>query len=149
MFSPDRGQMRAMFSSAWKKAKVGEAFEPLERILADVVSEHPEYHPVVSSRVSIDKDFSTAANESNPYLHMALHVAIREQIGADRPPGITALCHALFARLADQHEVEHALMESLGQIMWEAQRAGQAPDEVAYLERVRRLVGATSGVFRP
>ena len=31
------------------------------------------------------------------------------------------------------------MMEVLGATLWDAQRAGRAPDERAYLERLRRL----------
>jgi hypothetical protein len=31
------------------------------------------------------------------------------------------------------------MIEPLAETLWEAQRSGQAPDELAYLERLRRL----------
>jgi Domain of unknown function (DUF1841) len=32
------------------------------------------------------------------------------------------------------------MMEMLGRALWEAQRAGRAPDETAYLESLRQLI---------
>ena len=70
---------------------------------------------------------------------MGLHVAIREQIATDRPPGMRKLHGKLLARFADAHRLEHALMECLAETLWDAQRAGGVPDESRYLSRVRRL----------
>ena len=77
--------------------------------------------------------------QSNPFLHMGMHIAIREQLSTQRPPGIEAAYKQLLERLGDLHAVEHHMMECLGQAMWEAQRQGTPPDESAYLECLRRL----------
>jgi hypothetical protein len=69
---------------------------------------------------------------------MGLHLAIREQISIDRPPGVRALLESLKVRLGDVHTAEHTLMESLAETLWEAQRSGRAPDEGRYLELARR-----------
>ena len=74
-----------------------------------------------------------------------MHLAIREQVGTDRPPGIRAIHAALARRLGDVHEAEHRMIECLGEALWNAQRAGTAPDETAYLEALRRLPGVASG----
>jgi len=41
--------------------------------------------------------------------------------------------------LGSEHAAEHAMMEALGETLWEAQRAGAAPDEKGYLARLRRV----------
>jgi hypothetical protein len=38
------------------------------------------------------------------------------------------------------HEAEHAMIERLGEALWNAQRAGLPPDEAQYLESLRRLL---------
>jgi hypothetical protein len=68
---------------------------------------------------------------------MGLHIAIREQLAIDRPPGIRALHSQLQARYGDIHGAEHHLMEALGQALWQAQRDGRAPDESQYLALAR------------
>ena len=62
-----------------------------------------------------------------------LHLAVREQLSVDRPPGIRDLKRQLQTRYADEHRAEHALMEALGEELWVAQRDGRAPDERQYL----------------
>ena len=70
---------------------------------------------------------------------MGLHLAIREQVGTRRPAGIEAVHARLSRTLGDAHEAEHRMIEVLAETLWEAQRAGSAPDEAGYLERLRRL----------
>ena len=70
---------------------------------------------------------------------MGMHIAIREQLSTQRPPGINAAYEALLKRLGDPHEAEHRMMECLGEAMWLAQRNNTAPDESAYLECLQRL----------
>jgi hypothetical protein len=65
-------------------------------------------------------------------------MAVREQLSIDRPPGVRELNQRLEARFGNPHDAEHALMEALGETLWEAQRSGRAPDESRYLERARR-----------
>jgi hypothetical protein len=73
---------------------------------------------------------------------MGLHLAVREQVSIDRPPGVKALAESLATRLGDVHQAEHVLMEALAETLWEAQRTNRAPDERDYLERARRQLQA-------
>ena len=75
---------------------------------------------------------------------MGMHVAIREQLSTDRPPGMRKLYRKLLPRFADAHRLEHALMECLAKTLWDAQRTGTAPDEGRYLSRVRRIAARRS-----
>jgi hypothetical protein len=70
---------------------------------------------------------------------MGLHLAIREQVSTNRPAGITEVHARLAARMGSAHEADHRMLEVLAEALWEAQRAGKAPDEAAYLERLRTL----------
>ena len=69
---------------------------------------------------------------------MGMHIALREQAGADRPAGIKSIYQRLLAAQG-QHEAEHAMMECLGQVLWNAQRGAQLPDEAEYLDCLRKL----------
>ena len=89
---------------------------------------------------AFDPSPGTAAE--NPFLHMGLHLAIREQLSIDRPPGVRQIQQTLAARLGDEHDAEHVLMEALAETLWEAQRGGQPPDERRYLDRARARIKA-------
>ena len=68
-----------------------------------------------------------------------MHMALREQVGTDRPAGIRRI-HSGLSRQHGAHDAEHRMMEALGRALWEAQRAGTAPDERRYLEDLERLI---------
>ncbi len=134
-----REQLRRMYAEAWRKHRAGEALEPLERQIAELVAEHPEYLPLLEDpEAALGAEFTPEGGQSNPFLHMGMHLAIREQAGTDRPAGFTEAYRNVVRRLG-AHEAEHAIMECLGTALWEAQRGGRMPDEQAYLECVRRL----------
>jgi hypothetical protein len=134
-----REQLRQSYADAWRKHRARSPLTPLESMIVDVIELHPEYHTVVEdldAATSFEADAAGAAE--NPFLHMGLHLAVREQISIDRPAGIRELHRALQARLGDAHDAEHALMEALAETLWQAQRDGRAPDEKHYLELARR-----------
>jgi Domain of unknown function (DUF1841) len=135
-----RGEMRRRYLDAWRKFCAREALGPLESQLAAVIAEHPEYVAwLESGDEALGAEFTPAGGRQNPFLHMGLHLAIREQVATDRPAGIAALHAKLAHSLGGAHAAEHAMIEPLAGTLWEAQRSGKVPDEQAYLERLRRL----------
>ncbi|MFO1408525.1 MAG: DUF1841 family protein [Steroidobacteraceae bacterium] len=140
----NRSSLRRSYVEAWRKRREALPLEPLEHQIADVVELHPEYHPVLEGDAdALQRDYSPEGGQSNPFLHMGLHLAIREQVSTNRPAGIAAVHAALCARLGSAHEAEHRMIECLGEALWRAQRSGLPPDEAAYLESLRRIAGAT------
>lgn len=108
--------------------------------IADVVALHPEYHAALERPdEEVDRDYTPESGESNPFLHMGLHLAVRDQVATDRPAGMRAAFEALARRLGSRHDAEHRFIECLAEAMWEAQRAGLPPDETAYLRKVQGL----------
>lgn len=141
MFGNDRGQIREMFVTAWRRARAGETLEPLEERIAGVIRDHPEYHGLLEDPDAVDRDWTPEDGQENPFLHMGMHITIREQVAIDRPAGVREAHEALSRRLGSTLEAEHEMMESLGEALWEAQRSGQAPDEQRYLVAVRKRAG--------
>jgi hypothetical protein len=134
-----RDELRRRYVNAWQRHRDGLPLEPLDAQIADVIALHPEYHPALESNESLGASFTVEQGRSNPFLHMGLHLAIREQVSTRRPAGIEAVHQRLAQRLGDVHEAEHRMFEVLAETLWEAQRAGTAPDEQRYLERLRQI----------
>ncbi len=135
-----RDELRRMYAEAWRKFSAKLPLEPLEGQLTAVIVEHPEYVTwLESGEEALAAEFSPESGRQNPFLHMGLHLAIREQVATDRPQGIAQIHQKLAARLGDVHAAEHAMIEPLGQAIWESQRNGRMPDEQKYLERLRAL----------
>jgi len=141
LFTQDRTRTRQLFRSVWKKHQAGTALEPLEKQIATLLEEHPHYHALLTKDDSVlDKDFTAEDGSENPFLHLSLHLALREQVGTDRPAGIASITRSLLLKHQDGHEVEHMMIEKLGLYLWEAQRQQRAPDEASYLNSLRELL---------
>jgi hypothetical protein len=134
-----RDALRRRYAEAWRRRTEGLPLEPLDAQIADVIEQHPEYHAAVSDPDAASADYGVESGRSNPWLHMGLHLAIREQVGTRRPAGIEAVHARLSRQLGNVLEAEHRMIEVLAETLWETQRAGTAPDEQVYLERLKRL----------
>ncbi|HRP24980.1 MAG TPA: DUF1841 family protein [Thauera sp.] len=141
MYNPSRDQVRSFFIDTWRKARAKEVLTPMETIAADIIAMHPEYHAIVEDPDAIDRDFPPEAGQINPFLHLSLHLAIEEQLSIDQPPGIRAAFDAACLRRGERHDALHDALESLGEMLFEAQRKGTPPDGAAYVHSLRRKAG--------
>ena len=137
----DRDELRRTWLSAWRKSRAHLPLAPLEEMLADVLAAHPEYHSLLEDAQALAGEWTAEGGHANPFLHMGLHVALREAIAANRPAGVRGLAERLCRNIADPHGAEHRLMECLAETLWEAASTGLPPDEAAFLERARRMTG--------
>lgn len=140
LFGQDRQELRQMYADAWQKFIRDESLSPLETQIARVIQDHPEYHAVVSG-AELDADYAPESGQSNPFLHMGLHLAVREQVATNRPIGILDIFHLLIKQTGDALEAEHRMLECLAETLWEAQTQNTAPDEKRYVARLRKLAG--------
>jgi hypothetical protein len=141
-----REQLRQTYADAWRKHLAHSPLTPLEAMITDVIGAHPEYQAMVSDAdAALAFEPSVSRDAENPFLHMGLHLAVREQVSIDRPPGVRDLHRLLQARYGELHSAEHALMEALGEALWQAQRAGKPPDEGYYLTLARRRLETSGG----
>ena len=138
IFGQNRDQLRRMYADAWQKLEAGAVMTPLETQIATVVREHPEYHRHLGEE-GLREDFTPERGETNPFLHMGLHLAIREQVATNRPAGIVDVFRTLVEKSGDKLETEHRMIDVLAEVMWESQRSNSPPDEQAYLERLKAL----------
>ena len=140
LFGQNRDQLRLFYVESWRKFRNKELLQPLEAMIVEVVTLHPEYHALLEDEErALGQDFHADTGQGNPFMHMGMHLGLREQVTTNRPAGIKAIHSALALKTGDVHEAEHRMMECLGQAMWEAQQAGMPPDEQRYLECLRRL----------
>ena len=146
MFNPSTADVRRFFCDTWRKSQAGELLSPLEDLAAGWISAHPEYHALLNDvAAALAVDFSPARGESNPFMHLSMHLAIDEQLQIDQPAGIRELFDALARRHGDRHTAAHETMECLGRVVWEAQRGALPADPGAinatYLDCLRRRLG--------
>ena len=134
-----RDEVRQIYLEVWRKLQQRRVLEPMEALVAEVIQIHPEYHPLLEDSDDINhQEFTPEQGQTNPFLHMGMHIALREQASTDRPPGIMAIHQKLISKKG-QHQAEHAMMECLGQALWSAQRNNQPPDDSTYLDCLKKL----------
>ena len=140
----DRGQTREVFFRAWRAHREGRPLEGAEKLIVQVVLRHPEYHALLEqSETTRERDFFPEAGETNPFLHLGMHIAIEEQLSIDQPRGIRGYYQKLLGQYPDEHTVQHHMMECLGEMLWQASRQATAPQEAVYLDCLRRLTSGT------
>ena len=139
MFNPSRDDVRDFFFGVWKKYDAKEIMTPLETQALDWVLAHPEYHALLAAPEKYrDKDYFPEFGQTNPFLHLSLHLSVTEQVSIDQPPGLRNEYERLAQKHGSLHEAAHGILECLGETVWRAQRDGTAPDGLAYLECVKR-----------
>lgn len=135
MFNPTRDQAREFLFEVWRKHREGAVLTPLETLTLEIVLQHPEYHPVLEDRERyLDRDWKPEGGETNPFLHLQMHLAIEEQVSIDQPPGIRAAVEKLAARHGSRHDALHDVMDCLAEVIWQAQRNGAGFDNARYLD---------------
>jgi Domain of unknown function (DUF1841) len=139
MFNPSRDQARRFLAEAWRKRRDKLPATPLEVIAADIVDMHPEYHALLDAgEEALAREWTPEDGETNPFLHLSLHLAIAEQLSIDQPPGIRAAFESRLSRHGERHAALHDILDCLGETLWRAGRDRAPPDGAAYLDCIRR-----------
>lgn len=134
LFNPSRDEARNFLFESWRKRRAGELLTPLEDLVAQLISKHPEYHVVLENpEHHQDQDYPPEQGAANPFLHLMMHLSIEEQISINQPAGIRAHFARLTQQLESEHEAQHRMMECLGEMIWQAQRNYTQPDAAVYL----------------
>jgi hypothetical protein len=134
MFTPTRDEARNFLFETWRKRRAGELLTPLEDLTAQLMEKHPEYHELFSDpQQNSDREYAPDGNVVNPFLHLMMHLSIEEQISIGQPQGIREQFARLTRKYESEHEAQHAMMDCLGEMIWQAQRNKTAPDAAIYL----------------
>ena len=140
MYSQDRNVLRMQYYRVWEKHRNGQPLEPLESLLVDIITMHPEYHQIIEALSQNENDSNTQAEDQhNPFLHMGLHIALIEQIQTNRPAGIASIYSKLLNKHQDEHLVQHLMIDCLAEALWQAQHSPTGPDEQLYRECLKKL----------
>src|SRR4051794_31087270 len=120
VFTPTREDARRFMFEAWSKYRSGAALSSIENIAVHIILMHPEYHVLLADASrNLERDFTPDDGALNPFLHLALHLAIEEQLSIDQPPGIRAQFERIKARMGAEHDAKHVLVECLAETIWQ------------------------------
>ena len=139
MFNPSREQARQFFFDTWRKYRQREILSDMENMAIEVILLHPEYHAMLDDPGRYqDKDYLPETGDTNPFLHMGMHIAIAEQLSIDQPIGIRKRFERLLKLIGNEHDAAHQVMECLAEMIWQAQRNQSAFDASVYFECLDR-----------
>ena len=136
MFSQDRKKQREYLADSWQKYINNMPLEPLEKQLVSIIEIHPEYHDLIGN---IDNEYFPEQGEVNPFLHINLHLALREQLSTNQPKGIKEAHQKLINQHHDPHTVEHLMMECIAEMLYLSQKNNTTIDQESYLNCITSL----------
>ena len=139
MFNPSREQARQFFFDTWRKYRQREMLSGMEDVALEVILLHPEYQVMLDDTERYhDKDYLPEMGDTNPFLHMSMHIAIKEQLSIDQPAGILKRFERLLKETGNEHDAMHQVMECLAEMIWQAQRSRSALDASIYFDCLDR-----------
>lgn len=135
MFNPSRQDARQFYFNTWRKYQDKQPLAGAEFVAIDIMLAHPEYHALLNQpeRYS-EQDFPPELGETNPFLHLSMHLAINEQLSIDQPAGVRDYYQKLCALFQDEMRAQHEMMDCLAEMIWQAQRHHAAFDPAIYFE---------------
>lgn len=136
MFFQDRKKQREFLANSWQKYNSNKPLEPLEQQLVSVIEVHPEYHDLISNTES---EYFPDQGGVNPFLHINLHLALRDQLSINQPKGVREAHQKLIKHYKDPHVVEHLMMECIAKMIYLSQKNNTTIDQENYLNCITTL----------
>ena len=137
MFFQDRKSQREFLAKSWQKYTSNIPLEPLEEQLVSIIEIHPEYQDLITN---IDSEYFPEQGEVNPFLHINLHLALKDQLSLNQPNGVREVHQKLIYHFKDQHVVEHLMMECIAEMIYLSQKNNTAMDQESYLNCIKGLI---------
>lgn len=142
LFNPSRDEVRTFFFDTWAKFRAQQPLSDLEKLALSIMHMHPEYHDIFNDPERYQKKaYFPEMGETNPFLHMSLHLSILEQLSINQPTGISQIYQQLKAKHQNEHDAQHDLLECLAETIWLAQRNQTPLDAAHYLHLMQQKAG--------
>ena len=136
LLGTEKEPYRNVYIEVWEKHQKNIPLEAYEKPILAVILEHPEFH--VAFEHPEAEEWPTLKN-TNPFMHMGLHMGIRDQINANTPNGITSIFGTIKEKIKDAHEAEHQMMFVLAETMQTLVAEAQPFDEMRYMKMLKEL----------
>jgi len=145
MFNPSLVEVRNFFFNIWDKAKHTQELTDLEKIAYSIILEHPEYHYILEDRVQyLEFEWTPEMGQTNPFLHLSMHLTILEQLSIDQPAGVKQFYQELCNKESAPHQAQHALMECVGEMLWQANANATNLDVNVYFNCIKYKLGKSN-----
>jgi len=145
LFNPSRDEVREFFFDTWSKFNHQQTLTDLEKIAIGVIQMHPEYHAVLDAPEQYkQQEYFPELGETNPFLHMSLHLSVLEQISINQPIGIVDVYAKLKLTHQEEHAAQHDVIDCLAETIWHAQQNKTTLDTAYYLQLLKKKIGQTT-----
>lgn len=142
MFTPTRDQARRFLFDTWAKFQARQPLEGAASMAIEIILAHPEYHRMLNQPERYqDQDYPPEFGETNPFLHLSMHLAIAEQVSIDQPAGIRERYEQLLKRHGNAMSAQHDVMDCLAEMIWQAQRQGSQYSSAVYFSCLDAKLG--------
>ncbi len=142
IFNPSRDQARQFFFKTWAKYQARQSLEGAESLALEIILAHPEYHGLLNQPEHYrDQDYPPEFGETNPFLHLSMHLAIAEQVSIDQPVGIRSRYEQLLKQHGDAMHAQHDTMDCLAEMIWQAQRQANEYSSAIYFNCLDAKLG--------
>jgi len=142
LYNPSRDQARQFLFDAWTKFKQMLVLTDLEKMAVEVIQMHPEYHVVFDAPERfMHQQYFPEMGETNPFLHITLHLSAIEQISINQPIGIRQIYDKLLQQHNDKHLAYHEVVDCLAETIWHSQRNNEPLNSDHYLNLLRQKLG--------
>lgn len=86
MYDVNTHDVRRFFAHVWQHRLAPLQLDGLQQKALRIIEAHPEYgHYLEDIEQYLDKEWLPEDGESNPFLHMSLHLSLQEQSAIDQP----------------------------------------------------------------
>lgn len=142
LYNPSRDQARQFLFDAWAKFKQNAPLTDLEKIAVEVMQMHTEYHAILDAPERyLNQQYFPEMGETNPFLHISLHLSVIEQVSINQPIGISDVYAKLLKKYNDKHMAQHDLLDCLAETIWHSQRNNSPLDSAHYLNLLNQRIG--------
>jgi hypothetical protein len=131
IYSQNRTEQRKFLATAWKKFLSNKSLDPIEVEIVAIIKLHPEYHQLINN---IELDYFPEGGEVNPFLHINLHLSLREQLSINQPNNIRNYYDKIINKVKDQHKAEHIMMDCIADMIFSSQKNNTAMNHQAYID---------------
>lgn len=133
-----RTDLRRRFVDVARRLESGHPLDAADVHIAVVLVDHPDARrrlAGIAGEETVLDEPALEGTDSPFFLHLALHVALREQAAADLPPGMRRL-HAAYVAWAggDRVRAEHRMLPILEEALRRSLEQPGGDDPRAYLE---------------
>lgn len=135
---------RSYVGLVWELVLVGAELEGDKAVLARILKQHPEYSDIWEQAADLDPHEEVLRDGANPFVHVAIHQTIENQISERTPPQTAETLEALMQAGYTRHEAIHAIGNVLAEEIYEILRDKRPFDEAGYVQALRELVQTTT-----